>query len=51
LFNYIDSKKDHPGKQIQDWIDMGFKVGAVKQNGVYIDTGTIEGIKQLYKKI
>jgi hypothetical protein len=51
MFNYIDSKKDHPGKQIQDWIDMGFKVGAVKQNGVYIDTGTIEGIKQLYKKI
>jgi hypothetical protein len=51
MFNYIDSKKDHPGKQIQDWIDMGFKVGAIKQNGTYIDTGTIDGIKQLYKKI
>jgi hypothetical protein len=51
IFNHIDPKLDHPGKQLQDWLDLGFKIKAVIQDGKYIDAGTIDGIKELYKNL
>jgi hypothetical protein len=51
LIRYIDVELDHPGKQIQEWIDMSLDVRAVKPGGRYMDIGTLKGLKQLYKEM
>ena len=51
LVRYIDVELDHPGKQIQEWIDMSLDVRAVKPGGKYMDIGTLKGLKQLYKEM
>lgn len=51
MYNNIDIDKDHPGKQIQDWINSGINVKAVKPTGNYMDIGTLNGLKQLYKEM
>jgi GTP:adenosylcobinamide-phosphate guanylyltransferase len=51
LIRYIDTSLDHPGKQIQEWIDMSLDVRAVKPGGKYMDIGTLKGLKQLYKEM
>lgn len=51
LIRYVDPFLDHPGKQIQEWIDMGLDVRAVKPGGQYMDIGTLKGLKRLYKEM
>jgi hypothetical protein len=48
MARYIDPELDHPGKQIQDWIDDGLNIEGVKQEGRYMDIGTLKGLKDLY---
>jgi hypothetical protein len=47
----IDPNLAHVGLQIQDWIDKGMDVRAVAPGGKYMDIGTFEGIKLLYKEM
>jgi GTP:adenosylcobinamide-phosphate guanylyltransferase len=51
LVRYIDESLDHPGKQIQEWIDMSLDVRAVQPGGRYMDIGTLKGLKNLYKEM
>jgi len=51
LIRYIDTELEHPGKQIQEWIDMNLDIRAVKPGGKYMDIGTLKGLKQLYKEM
>lgn len=51
MIRYIDTKLDHPGKQIQEWINGRFHITAVKPGGRYMDIGTLKGLKQLYKEM
>jgi hypothetical protein len=51
LIRYIDPELEHPGKQIQEWIDMSLDIRAVKPGGKYMDIGTLKGLKQLYKEM
>jgi len=51
LIRYIDPELEHPGKQIQDWLDMNLDVRAVRPGGKYMDIGTLKGLKQLYKEM
>lgn len=47
----IDPQLAHVGLQIQEWVDKGLDVRSVKPGGEYMDIGTIEGIKNLYRKL
>jgi GTP:adenosylcobinamide-phosphate guanylyltransferase len=51
MARYLDPDKDHPGKQIQDWIDDGLNIKGVKIDGKYMDVGTLHGLKNLYKEM
>ena len=51
LIRYVDTDLDHPGKQIQEWIDMSLDVRAVKPGGQYMDIGTLKGLKRLYREM
>ena len=51
MIRYVDPMFDHPGKQIQHWIDDGFDIRAVKPGGKYMDIGILKGLKNLYKEM
>jgi hypothetical protein len=51
MTNSIDSSLAHVGLQIQDWVDEGKDVRSVFPGGQYMDIGTFEGLKLLYKEI
>lgn len=51
LIRYIDVELDHPGKQIQDWIDMSLDIRSVHPGGKYMDIGTLKGLKDLYREM
>ena len=51
MIKYIDPKLDHPGKQIQEWINSGFNISSIKPGGKYMDIGTLKGLKQLYREM
>jgi GTP:adenosylcobinamide-phosphate guanylyltransferase len=51
MIRYIDKTSNHPGEQIQGWIDEGFNIKAVKMSGEYMDIGTFKGLKDLYRKM
>lgn len=51
MIRYIDPELAHPGKQIQEWIDMGLSIKAVKPGGKYMDIGTLKGLRSLYKEM
>jgi len=51
MIRYIDPSLDHPGKQIQEWIDKGLNIQSVRPGGRYMDIGTLRGLKQLYKEM
>ncbi len=51
LIRYIDVELEHPGKQIQEWIDMNLDIRAAKPGGKYMDIGTLKGLKQLNKEM
>ena len=47
----IDPKLDHPGKQIQEWINSNLIVEGIEFEGDYMDIGTLKGLKELYRKM
>lgn len=47
----IDPTLAHVGLQIKDWIDKGLDVRSVLPGGQYMDIGTFEGLKLLYKEM
>lgn len=51
MIRYLDPTRDHPGKQIQEWIDDSTNIKAVRPGGKYMDIGTLRGLKQLYKEM
>jgi hypothetical protein len=51
LVRYIDPDLEHPGKQIQEWIDMNLDIRSSSSGGKYMDIGTFSGLKQLYKEM
>lgn len=51
LIRYVDTSLDHPGLQIQEWVDMNLDVRAVHPGGQYMDIGTLKGLKKLYKEM
>ena len=51
MSNKIDPSLAHVGLQIQDWIDAGIDVRSVFPGGQYMDIGTLDGLKLLYKEI
>jgi hypothetical protein len=51
LIRYVDKSLDHPGLQIQEWVDMNLDVRAVHPGGQYMDIGTLKGLKRLYKEM
>ena len=51
LVRYIDPELEHPGKQIQEWINMNLNIRSVSPGGKYMDIGTLNGLKQLYKEM
>jgi len=51
MIRYIDPTLDHPGKQIQEWLDESANIRAVRPGGKYMDIGTLKGLKQLYKEM
>jgi GTP:adenosylcobinamide-phosphate guanylyltransferase len=51
MVRYLDPTIDSPGKQIQDWIDDGLNIKSVRIEGKYMDIGTLQGLKNLYKEM
>ena len=51
MIKHIDPSLDHPGKQIQEWINEGSNIQSVRPGGRYIDVGTFDAIKSLYRDI
>ena len=51
MIRRLNTKLDHPGKQLNDWIMDGFDIRAVKPGGRYVDVGTMRGLKNLYIEI
>lgn len=51
LIRYINEEFEHPGKQIQEWIDMNLDIRSVQPGGSYMDIGTFSGLKALYRNM
>jgi hypothetical protein len=47
----VDPVRNHPGEQLQEWIDDGFLVKAVRPDGAYCDIGNFDGLKQFYRDL
>jgi hypothetical protein len=47
---YIDEELPNPGLQIMDWVNEGKNVKAVVAQGKYLDIGTVNGLKMLYRE-
>lgn len=47
---YIDEELPNPGVQIMDWVNEGKDVKAVVAKGKYLDIGTVNGLKMLYRE-
>lgn len=51
LIRYVDTELEHPGKQIQEWIDMNLNIKSIRPGGKYMDIGTLKGLKRLYREM
>jgi NDP-sugar pyrophosphorylase family protein len=51
MIKHLDPTQDHLGKQIQDWVDQGLNVKSVKIEGKWMDVGTFQGLKKLYREM
>ena len=51
LIRYLDRDKNHPGEQIQEWIDSNLVVKPTFAGGEYMDIGTLKGLKELYRRM
>ena len=47
---YVNEELPNPGVQINDWINDGLDVKAVISKGKYLDIGTVDGLKMLYRE-
>jgi hypothetical protein len=47
---YVNEELPNPGVQINDWIEDGKEVKAVISKGKYLDIGTVDGLKMLYRE-
>jgi hypothetical protein len=47
---FIDEELPNPGVQIMDWVNQGNNVKAVIAKGKYLDIGTVNGLKMLYRE-
>jgi hypothetical protein len=47
---YLDEELPHPGIQIMDWVNKGKNVKAFVAKGRYLDIGTVNGLKMLYRE-
>jgi hypothetical protein len=47
---YVNEELPHPGVQINEWINDGLDVKAVISKGRYLDIGTVNGLKMLYRE-
>jgi len=47
---FIDEELPNPGVQIMDWVNQGNDVKAVVAKGKYLDIGTVNGLKMLYRE-
>jgi hypothetical protein len=47
---FIDEELPNPGVQIMDWVNQGNSVKAVVAKGKYLDIGTVNGLKMLYRE-
>jgi len=47
---YINEEFPNPGVQIMDWVNEGKDVKAVVAKGKYLDIGTVNGLKMLYRE-
>jgi len=47
---FIDEELPNPGVQIMDWVNQGNNVKAVVAKGKYLDIGTVNGLKMLYRE-
>lgn len=51
MIRYLNPELNHPGEQIQDWVDDKFNIQGVFPGGEYMDIGTLKGLKELYRKM
>ena len=51
LIRYIDRTKNHPGEQIQEWIESNLIIQPTFAGGEYMDIGTLKGLKELYRRM
>lgn len=47
---FIDEELPNPGIQIMNWVNEGKNVKAVVSKGKYLDIGTVNGLKMLYRE-
>jgi hypothetical protein len=47
---YVNEELPNPGVQIMDWANEGKDVKAVIAKGKYLDIGTVNGLKMLYRE-
>jgi len=47
---FVDKDLSHPGLQIMNWVNEGKRVRAVVAKGRYLDVGTVNGLKMLYRE-
>ena len=46
----LNQELPHPGIQIMDWVNEGRTVKAIPAKGRYLDIGTVNGLKMLYRE-
>ena len=51
MIHQIDRSGGSVLKNVNDWIDKGVKVSAVKIPGEYVDAGTLEGLVEMYRYV
>lgn len=49
MIEKIDRSKNHPGEQIQEWIDAGENIRYEENDGIYVDVGTFDGFKRIIR--
>lgn len=47
----LNPEFDHLGKELDGWIKGGIEIRAVRLGGRYVDAGTIDGLKFLYREL
>jgi hypothetical protein len=48
MLKNIDKYRNHPGEQLQQWIDSKKNITCVYNSGKYIDAGTFSGFSEIF---